>query len=227
MDINIENNGLIELIDIHLEYPETGKILDGINLSIYKGDRIGIGGANGSGKTTLLYTIVGLVRVQKGEIIIYGKRMENEKDFQDVRKKIGFLFQDPDDQLFLPTVEEDIAFGPLNLRLPKNIVKERVEKTIKLLGIEKLRNRFSSNLSYGEKRIVSLATIISMEPEIYLLDEPTNGLDERTTERIEKFLTENNLTYLIVSHDINFLKKTCKKIYILKDGKIVPNNMLK
>ncbi|MGC8976737.1 MAG: energy-coupling factor ABC transporter ATP-binding protein [Candidatus Ratteibacteria bacterium] len=211
---------MIELENITVSYPEKGIVLDNLSLSLFKGDRIGIKGANGSGKTTLLYTIVGLVKPKKGRIKIFGKKMEKERDFLEVRKKIGFLFQDSDDQLFSPTVEEDIAFGPLNLRLPKDQIKERVEKTIKLLGIENLKNRFSNTLSYGEKRIVAIATILSMEPEIYLLDEPTTGLDEKTTERIEKFLIQNNLTYLIVSHEMTFLEKVCNKIFVLENGKL-------
>ncbi|MGB9677906.1 MAG: energy-coupling factor ABC transporter ATP-binding protein [Candidatus Ratteibacteria bacterium] len=211
---------MIELENITVSYPEKGIVLDNLSLSLFKGDRIGIKGANGSGKTTLLYTIVGLVKPKKGRIKIFGKKMEKESDFLEVRKKIGFLFQDSDDQLFSPTVEEDIAFGPLNLRLPKDQIKERVEKTIKLLGIENLKNRFSNTLSYGEKRIVAIATILSMEPEIYLLDEPTTGLDEKTTERIEKFLIQNNLTYLIVSHEMTFLEKVCNKIFVLENGKL-------
>ena len=217
---NFSKDLFIELKNITVSYPERGIVLDNLSLSIYKGDRVGIKGANGSGKTTLLYTIVGLIKPQKGKIIIFGKKMEKESDFVEVRKKIGFLFQDSDDQLFSPTVEEDIAFGPLNLRLPREEVKKRVESTVKFLGIENLKHRFSQTLSYGEKRIVAIATILSMEPEIYLLDEPTTGLDEKTTERIEKFLTESNITFLIVSHDISFLKKICNKIYILKEGKL-------
>ncbi len=219
---NLLKNPLIELKEIKVSYPETGIVLNNLSLAVYKYDRIGIKGANGSGKTTLLYTIVGLVKPEKGEIKIFNKIMKDEKDFVEVRKKIGFLFQNSDDQLFSPTVEEDIAFGPLNLRLSREIVKGRVEETIKLLGIEKLRHRFPQTLSYGEKRIVAIATILSMKPEIYLLDEPTTGLDEKTTEKIEKFLTENNLTYCIVSHDLSFIKKVCNKIYILENGKIFP-----
>ncbi|MFN4226710.1 MAG: energy-coupling factor ABC transporter ATP-binding protein [Candidatus Ratteibacteria bacterium] len=219
---NLLKTPLIELKEIKVSYPETGTVLDNLSLIIYKDDRIGIKGANGSGKTTLLYTIVGLVRPEKGEIKIFGKIMKNEKDFVEVRKKIGFLFQNSDDQLFSPTVEEDIAFGPLNLRLQKEVVKKRVEETIKLLGIEKLRHRFPQNLSYGEKRIVAISTILSMKPDIYLLDEPTTGLDEKTTEKIEKFLIENDLTYCVVSHDLYFIKSVCNKIYILEKGKIYP-----
>lgn len=217
---NFSKVPLIKLENITVSYPERGIVLDNLFLSIYKGDRVGIMGTNGSGKTTLLYTIVGLIKPKNGEITIFGKKMEKETDFVEVRKKIGFLFQDSDDQLFSPTVEEDIAFGPLNLRLPREEVEKRVEKTLKLLGIENLKNRFSQTLSYGEKRIVAIATILSMEPEIYLLDEPTTGLDEKTTKKIEKFLIENNITFLIVSHDISFLKKICSKTYVLEEGKL-------
>ncbi len=212
---------IIKLKNITFSYPERGIIFDDLNLEIYKGDRIGIKGANGSGKTTLLYIICGLLKPQKGEVIIFGKKTEKESDFYEVRKKIGLLFQDSDDQLFSPTVEEDIAFGPLNLRMEKGKVRNVVEKTIKELGIEHLRNRFSSTLSYGEKRLVAIATIFSMEPEILLLDEPTTGLDEETTERIKKILLSyDHLTLFIVSHEFSFIKEICNKIYLLEKGKL-------
>ncbi|MEM5831428.1 MAG: ABC transporter ATP-binding protein [Candidatus Aenigmatarchaeota archaeon] len=222
MDYYSKDQPLVELKSISVIYPERGTVLDNISFKIYNGDRIGIYGANGAGKTTLLYTIVGLIKVKNGDIFLFGKKMEKEKDFIEARKKIGFLFQDPDDQLFSPTVEEDIAFGPLNLRLSKEIVEKRVEEVIRFLGIENLRKRFSYTLSYGEKRIVSIATILSMKPLIYLLDEPTSGLDKKTTEKIEKFLTEREITYCIVSHEIDFLKKVCNKIFILEEGKLYP-----
>ena len=211
---------IIKLENISFSYPEK-VVFDGLNFEIYKGDRIGIKGANGSGKTTLLYIIVGLLRPQKGKVIIFGKNMEKESDFYEVRKKIGFLFQDSDDQLFSPTVEEDIAFGPLNLRIERQKVKAMVEKTIKELRIENLRKRITGTLSYGEKRIVAIATIFSTEPEILLLDEPTTGLDEETEEKIKKILiSKKDITLCIVSHEINFIKDICTKLYLLEKGKL-------
>jgi cobalt/nickel transport system ATP-binding protein len=212
---------IIKLENISFSYPERGVIFEDLNFEIYKGDRIGIKGANGSGKTTLLYIIVGLLKPQKGNVIIFGKNMEKESDFYEVRKKIGFLFQDSDDQLFSPTVEEDIAFGPLNLRIERKKVEEIVERTIRELGIENLRKRITGTLSYGEKRIVAIATIFSMEPEILLLDEPTTGLDEDTEKRIKEILiSKKDITLCIVSHEINFMKDICNKIYLLEKGKL-------
>jgi cobalt/nickel transport system ATP-binding protein len=212
---------IIKLENISFSYPERGVIFEDLNFEIYKGDRIGIKGANGSGKTTLLYIIVGLLKPQKGNVIIFGKNMEKESDFYEVRKKIGFLFQDSDDQLFSPTVEEDIAFGPLNLRIERKKVEEIVERTIRELGIKNLRKRITGTLSYGEKRIVAIATIFSMEPEILLLDEPTAGLDEDTEKRIKEILiSKKDITLCIVSHEINFMKDICNKIYLLEKGKL-------
>jgi len=212
---------IIKLENVSFSYPERGIIFEDLNFEIYKGDRIGIKGANGSGKTTLLYIIVGLLKPQKGKVIIFGKNMEKEDDFYEVRKKIGFLFQDSDDQLFSPTVEEDIAFGPLNLKIERRKVREIVDKTIKELGIENLRKRITGTLSYGEKRIVAIATIFSMEPEILLLDEPTSGLDEDTEEKIKKILiSKKDITLCIVSHEINFIRDVCNKIYLLENGKL-------
>jgi len=212
---------IIKLENVSFSYPERGIIFEDLNFEIYKGDRIGIKGPNGSGKTTLLYIIVGLLKPQKGKVIILGKNMEKENDFYEVRKKIGFLFQDSDDQLFYPTVEEDIAFGPLNLKIERRKVREIVDKTIKELGIENLRKRITGTLSYGEKRIVAIATIFSMEPEILLLDEPTSGLDEDTEEKIKKILiSKKDITLCIVSHEINFIRDVCNKIYLLENGKL-------
>ncbi|MCD6407614.1 ABC transporter ATP-binding protein [bacterium] len=214
---------IIILEDISIEYPERGKVLDGISLSVNKGEKVGIKGANGTGKTTLLHIIDGLLTPDNGKIFLFGKEMKSEEDFREARKKIGFLFQDSDDQLFSPTVEDDIAFGPLNLGWERKRVKEKVEEVIKEFGLENLRKRFSHTLSYGEKKIVAIATVVVMEPEIFLFDEPTTALDEKTERKIKDFiLQQKEKTFIIVSHQDNFLKEVCNRLYELKNGKITP-----
>jgi len=210
---------VIRLKNISFSYD--GKdVLKNLSLDIYEGDRIGLIGANGSGKTTLLYIIMGLLKPHSGTVEIFGKIRQKEKDFIEVRQKIGLLFQDSDSQLFCPTVKEDIAFGPLNLGKSKEEVLKIVKETCQILGLNGFEDRVTYKLSGGEKRLVALATVIAMKPVCYLLDEPSAGLDEKTTERLLHYLTGNANTYLLVSHDKEFIKKATEKVYVLENGRI-------
>ena len=209
---------LIKLKNISFEYPNGRKVFKNLSLHVRKGDRIGIIGPNGSGKTTLLHLIVGLIKPAGGDITILGKSRESEKDYREVRKRVGLLFQDPEDQLFCPTVAEDVAFGPLNLRKPKDEVRRVVEQTLNELGLEGFENRVTYNLSGGEKKLVSLATIFAMDPEVLLLDEPTTGLDEMATQIIEDILLQKAHTYVIVSHQREVLEKITHDIYKMDKG---------
>jgi len=161
--------------------------------------------------------LMGLLKPQEGDIEIFNKVCQEEKDFDDVRRRIGFLFQNPDHQLFCPTVAEDIAFGPLNLGKTHKDAREIVSRISKLLGLEKYIDRASYKLSWGEK----LATVLAMEPEVLLLDEPTAGLDERSTHKVLDYLKHNGTSFIIASHDMNFLKTLTDKIYLLNGGKIL------
>lgn len=210
---------ILKLTNISFAYNEV-PILKGLNLELFKGDRVGLIGPNGSGKTTLLYIIVGLLKPQKGKIEIFGKIREKERDFIEVRQKIGLLFQDSDSQLFCPTVKEDIAFGPLNLGKSRKEALFLVEKICEILGIKHLVERPIYKLSGGEKKLVALAGVMAMEPICYLLDEPSTGLDEDTKKKVINFLKTQANTYLIVSHDKDFLKEVVTKLYVLKNGQI-------
>jgi cobalt/nickel transport system ATP-binding protein len=210
---------IIKLENIIFGYNER-LVLNSVSLEIKKGERIGLIGPNGSGKTTLLYLIMGFLKPYAGKIEIFGKERKEEKDFVEVRRRIGFLFQDSDSQLFCPTVKEDIAFGPFNLGKSRKEVLKIVEETVKIFGITHLLERPPYKLSGGEKKLVAFATIVAMKPECYLLDEPSTGLDEETKEKIKNYLLNQTDTYLIVSHDKEFLFEVAKKIYYLKDGKL-------
>ncbi|GAI35770.1 unnamed protein product, partial [marine sediment metagenome] len=178
-------------------------------------------GPNGSGKTTLFHLIMGLLRPIEGKIEIFRKERKVENDFVEVRERIGLLFQDPDDQLFSPTVAEDIAFGPLNLRRNRKETEKILKETLETLGLAGFEDRITYNLSYGEKRLVSLATVWAMQPEVLLLDEPVIWLDEKTIKKIVQILNSNShLSYIIISHDKIFLKKTTNYIYEMDNGKI-------
>jgi cobalt/nickel transport system ATP-binding protein len=211
---------IIKLSNITFNY-DGRVVLKNLNFEIYEGERIGLIGPNGSGKTTLLYIIMGLLKPSSGTVEVFGKIRQKEKDFIEVRQKIGLLFQDSDSQLFCPTVKEDIAFGPLNLGKTKEEALQIVRETCDILGLRGFENRITYKLSGGEKKLVSLATVIAMKPLCYLLDEPSSGLDEDTTERLLKFLKNNTKTYLLVSHDRNFITRATDKIYILDNGKIL------
>jgi cobalt/nickel transport system ATP-binding protein len=169
---------------------------------------------------------MGLLKPSAGRIEIFGKRARDEKDFADVRRKIGLLFQDADDQLFSPTVLEDVAFGPLNLGKTRKEAIRIAKETLAFLGLEGFENRITFKLSGGEKRLVSLATVLAMAPEILLLDEPINGLDKATQTKLAAILSGLDLSYLLISHDFDFLAETTDAIYTMQDGKILSDKEL-
>jgi cobalt/nickel transport system ATP-binding protein len=210
---------MIRLRDIRFKY-NSRYILDGLNLHVRPGDRIGLVGPNGCGKTTLSHIIMGLLKPESGDVEIFDKIRSEESDFREIRGKIGFLFQDADDQLFCPTVLEDVAFGPLNLGKSPDEAKAIVASTLAALKLDGFAERVTYKLSGGEKRLVSVATVLAMEPSVLILDEPTTGLDEETTERLIEILTTSNLTYLIISHDREFVKRTADKVLQIKHGVI-------
>jgi cobalt/nickel transport system ATP-binding protein len=191
-----------------------------VAFEVQSGDRIGLVGPNGSGKTTLCHIIMGLLKPESGDVEIFGKMRREESDFADVRGRIGFLFQDADDQLFCPTVLEDVAFGPLNLGKTVDEAKDIVRRTLTSLKLEGFEERITYQLSGGEKRLVSLATVLAMEPELLILDEPTTGLDAETSERLAEILRESELPYILISHDREFVRQTTNTIYEIRQGKI-------
>ena len=181
---------------------------------------MGIMGPNGAGKSTLFRLIMGLIKPDSGKVIILGKERYSEEDFYEVRKAIGFSFQDPDDQLFCSTVSEDIAFGPLNLGHNRETVEKIVAQKITLFGLESIKDRIIYRLSGGEKRLASLAGVLAMSPHILLLDEPTGDLDRRNSEKLIQILRDLDLTYVIISHDRDFLKALCPEIYWFEKGRL-------
>lgn len=195
-------------------------VLDGASLTLAAGERLALVGANGAGKTTLLRTLVGLETIAGGRLIAFGAERKTEKDFREVRTLAGFLFQDPDDQLFAPTVIEDVAFGPLNLGLTQAAARERAETTLDRLGLSHLAGRITHRLSGGEKRLVALAGVLAMEPRVLLLDEPTNALDETHLGRLTEILLALDVAMVIVSHDRHFLEHLATRAVILKDGRV-------
>ena len=216
-----QNNLLINLESVSFNYPGGPPVLNQLDFQFHRGDRLGLIAPNGSGKTTFLHIIMGLLKPLSGQLEIFGKSIREDKDFYEVRRRIGLLFQDADDQLFSPTVLEDVAFGPLNLGKSKNEAIEIALRTLGFLGLDGFEERITFKLSGGEKRLVSLATVLAMEPEILLLDEPVNGLDVETKAKLTEVLSGLDLSYILISHDFDFLAETADAIYTMQDGKIL------
>jgi len=216
-----KNDLIIHLQDICFNYPGSPKVLDRLDFKFYRGNRIGLMGPNGSGKTTLFHIIMGLLKPSFGSIEIFNRPVKTEKDFMRVRQKIGLLFQDADDQLFSPTVLEDVAFGPLNMGKSRDEAVEIARNTLNFLGLSGFEDRITYKLSGGEKKLVSLATVLAMEPEVLLFDEPTSGLDDRTKATLKDVLANLDLSYIIISHEIDFLDEIADSIYSMNHGKIL------
>uniref|UniRef100_A0A7V4E2I7 ABC transporter ATP-binding protein n=1 Tax=candidate division WOR-3 bacterium TaxID=2052148 RepID=A0A7V4E2I7_UNCW3 len=211
---------LIKLEKVSFSYFDDKELLTDIDLVLFKNKKIGITGKNGSGKTTLLYLIVGLLKPKKGKIEIFGKLMEKEEDFKAARKKMGFLFQNPDHQLFCPSVMEEITFGLLLRGEDKKNAKQKALEFLEIFSLKEKADYPIYQLSEGEKKRLALAEILVLFPEILILDEPTNDLDEEGKEILINFLKNPSLSAIIVSQEKSFLYSLCDGIYQLKEGKL-------
>ncbi|MCP4711843.1 MAG: ABC transporter ATP-binding protein [Planctomycetes bacterium] len=209
----------ISLKDVRFHYEAGHVVLEGLNFELEADQRVHLAGANGSGKTTVLHLIVGLLQPEAGEVVVLGKARRRETDFDEVRGKVGLVFQDAEDQLFCPTVLEDVAFGPMNLGKSRQETREIVARTLESLGLGGYEERITHKLSGGEKRLVSLACVLAMEPEILLLDEPTAGLDDDIMQRIIGILTGLKQPMVIVSHDREFVEAVTNVTVTLSEGK--------
>lgn len=206
---------MIEMQGITFNYPDGTEVLKNFDFKFEKGDRLGLVGPNGTGKSTIFKIIMGLLKPQAGELKIFNTRREEKGDFHEVRERIGFLFQDADDQLFCPTVEEDIAFGPLNLGKSKTEALQIVDRTLILVGMEEFKKRVTYHLSGGEKKIISFAAVLAMEPDMLLLDEPFAGLDQKTVAKVIDILENIPQSYIIVSHNNDLLEKVTNRYFDL------------
>jgi len=214
---------LINLEKISFFFPDGKRVLEDLDLCLNKGERLGLIGPNGSGKTTLFRVIMGLLKPTSGKLTIFGRDMIHKKDFTPVRQRVGLLFQDADDQLFNPTVLDDVAFGPLNQGKSPAEAKKISREILSSLGLEGFEDRITYKLSGGEKKLVSLATVLAMKPEVLLLDEPTTGLDVDTTKKIIHVLESIDVSSIIISHDMDFIQRTTGTIYGMVKGKILPD----
>jgi len=211
---------ILKIEHLSFSYENDAQVLTDINLSVHDGESIGIVGSNGIGKSTLMKLLVGLYLDFKGEITIAGHPV-NKKNLNHIREHIGYVFQDSDSQLFLSTVEDDVAFGPQNYGLSDEDVEKRVSEALSKVHIEDLRKKQTYKLSGGEKKLAAIATILAMEPDIIIMDEPSIALDPRNRKNLISILNEIKSMKLITSHDLDFIMDTCERTILLDDGRII------
>jgi len=209
----------VDIDQLHFSYPDGHQVLKGIDLHIQAGESVGLIGPNGAGKTTLLLHLNGLL-CGSGHIRIFGMPMQ-KGNLKRIREKVGLLFQDPDDQLFSTTVFDDVAFGPVNMGLSPDEVRQRSREALRQVGMEALAQKIPFHLSLGEKKRIAIATILSMKPELIVLDEPTSNLDPRQRKNLINLLKEIHVTKIIASHDLAMVGQLCNRVVILNAGAIV------
>jgi cobalt/nickel transport system ATP-binding protein len=217
----MDDHELIRLEDVHFGYPGREPVFAGLNLAVRAGDRLGVVGANGCGKTTLFRLLVGLLQPAHGRLWAFGRYVDGRTGFDALRRKVGLLFQDSQDQLFCPTVGDDVAFGPQNLGRPDDEVERNVDEALSRLELTHLTSRISYELSGGERRLAALATVLAMRPTVLLLDEPTSGLDPRSRRQLVEQLARIGETQVIASHDMEFVRATCRRVSVVDDGRVV------
>lgn len=216
------SHAVIDLKDISYAFPDRNKALDGLTFHLHYGEKLGLFGPNGAGKTTMLHILMGLIKPQKGEVKLFNKTMTDGKAFDEARLRIGFLFQHSDDQLFCPTVLDDVAFGPLNQGLAKSDAMDCAAQALEIVGLNGFEDRVPYRLSGGEKKLVALATVLAMKPEVLVLDEPTTGLSPEAKDRLIEILQGLEMARLVVSHEPDFLAATTDRLIAMRDGRIRP-----
>lgn len=210
---------MIEIKNLTVVYPDGTKAVDDVSLSIQSGERVALVGANGAGKTSLLLALVGVLPAASGAVSADGLEL-SKKTLNDIRRKVGMVFQNPDDQLFMPMIFDDVAFGPRNYGLGEEETARRVDSTLDMLGISHLKNRSSLKLSGGEKRMAAIATVLTMEPSAMLFDEPTAFLDPKARRGLIGVLKKLGQSQVIATHDLTFAEEVCSRTILLKHGRI-------
>lgn len=218
------SHDFIDCKDVYYSYPDGKKALNGIKFKISHGESVGIVGANGAGKSTLLNLLLGIIFPIKGQVYI-GDTMICKKTLPLIREKIGLVLQDADNQLFMTSVYEDVAFGPRNYKLDEKEVHKRVMKALETVGISHLKDRPPYKLSGGEKRAAAIATVLSMETDILIMDEPTAALDPKSRRRLISLLKEFTHTKIIATHDMDMIWETCERTIIISEGTVIADGL--
>ena len=210
---------MLEFRNVSFSYEPGTPVLDNLSFHIRKGDTVGLIGANGAGKSTIMKLMLGLLPAQ-GEILVDGMPV-TKQNLSVIRQKIGFVLQDSDNQMLMPTVYEDMFFGPRNYGLTREEADARVDRVLKELGLESLKHRHNHKISGGEKRMAAIATILAMEPEMIVMDEPSTALDPVNRRRVISTINSRKETKLIASHDLDMILDTCQRVILLNHGRIV------
>lgn len=213
----------LEIKELAFAYPDGNQALYGVNLSVQKGERVALLGPNGAGKTTLVMHMNGIHPTSHGSIHVAGKLVDskNKESIKEIRAKVGIVFQDPDDQLFMPTVGEDVAFGPYNMGIRGDELDTVVNEALELVGMLEFKDRPPHHLSFGQRRRVAVATVLAMKPEILVLDEPSSNLDPASRRELADILRSLDITMVMVTHDLPYAYELCARSVILKSGVIV------
>lgn len=210
---------IIDFNNVHFKYPDGTYALKGINFRITHGESVGIVGANGAGKSTLISHMNGYLMPSEGTIVIGDVKLD-KTTLEEARKTVGIVFQNPDDQLFMPTVFEDVAFGPLNLGMDRERVFERVNDALETVGCPDLKDKPPHHLSLGQKRSVSIASVIAMQPDILVMDEPAASLDPKARRNLINLLNEFKHSKIIASHDLDLILDVCERCIVIGDGTV-------
>ena len=210
---------MIEFRHVDFSYEKDRPVLRDLSFRIEKGESVGLIGANGAGKSTVMKLLLGLLAPTSGEILVDGVRVE-KKTLPEIRRKLGFVLQNSDNQMFMPTVYEDMIFAPLNYGLSREEAEQRVDAVLEKLGLQELKHRHNHRISGGEKRMAAIATILAMEPEAVLMDEPSSALDPCNRRRVINIIRELKQTKLITSHDLDMILDTCQRVILLDRGQI-------
>ncbi|MGH8873604.1 MAG: energy-coupling factor ABC transporter ATP-binding protein [Acidimicrobiia bacterium] len=210
----------LEVIDLSFSYPDGHQALRNVDLHVHHGERVALLGPNGAGKTTLLLHLNGIFRPSSGTVRVAGLHVSDESALE-VRRRVGLVFQDPDDQLFMPTVGQDVAFGPSNFGVEGQALDDRVVEALRAVSMLDALERAPHHLSYGERRRVAIATVLAMRPEILVLDEPTSNLDPASRRELIEVLRRLPITQLVVTHDLPFALELCPRALVMDEGRIV------
>ncbi|MGN9803944.1 energy-coupling factor ABC transporter ATP-binding protein [Micromonospora sp. L32] len=212
----------LDVRGVRYAYPDGHLALDGVDLTVPRGERVALLGPNGAGKTTLVLHLNGILTPTEGTVSVGGLTISRDRaELAEVRRRVGIVFQDPDDQLFLPTVAEDVAFGPANLGLRGAELAERVDEALAAVKMSEHRDRAPHHLSFGQRRRVAVATVLAMRPEILVLDEPSSNLDPAARRELAEILRGLPVTLLMVTHDLPYAAELCERAVILDAGRIV------
>ena len=216
----------LQIKELAFAYPDGNQALFGVNLTINKGERVALLGPNGAGKTTLVLHMNGIHPTMQGEVRIAGELVDgkNKETLKQIRAKVGIVFQDPDDQLFMPTVGEDIAFGPYNMGIRGAELDAVVDNALAQVGMSEFKNRPPHHLSFGQRRRVAVATVLAMKPEILVLDEPSSNLDPASRRELADILRSLDITMVMVTHDLPYAYELCERSVILSGGIIVADD---